>query len=192
MLRAPCVQEPELEPGSCLQADWDIWPPRWSVPNVPRAALPAQLPAPRGLRDTGAANWEKCGRDGKGRSHTLRHSLQKTQVQLGGGAAGAFGVDIWYDLTLVSGEANGAACPCAGSGGGVMCVSQMRVSPVLPLRVAPTESPRRSRAGFCAGGWFDAVTAGGAGTWHCPAARLAPALAGWCPGKLLPLPAVLL
>ena len=67
----------------------------------------------------------------------------------------------------------------------------LRRSVLLP-RVALDEllSLRQSRDDLSAGGWFDICAAGG-GTaerraWHCPVtARLAPALARWCPGKLL-------
>lgn len=54
MLRAPCVQEPKLEPGRCLGADLDSWPPRWSAPNIHtlRSPHPAQLAeTSRGLRN---------------------------------------------------------------------------------------------------------------------------------------------
>lgn len=52
-------------------------------------------------------------------------------------------------------------------------------------------SLRQSRDYLSVSGWFDICTAERR-AWHCPlTARLAPALAGWCPGKLLPPSAVL-
>lgn len=35
MLKAPCVQELELELGCCLWADVDSWPRRWSALSTP-------------------------------------------------------------------------------------------------------------------------------------------------------------
>lgn len=64
MLKAPCVQDLELELGCYLWADVDSWPCRWSALNTPTLdprTSPAGSDLPMSEEQIEGADWDQWG-----------------------------------------------------------------------------------------------------------------------------------